>query len=173
MTCPRSVKTAAVVSQSLLVLWITLQLLLGLFQKQVVLRFTNMSESDFERVGKVVLWAVFALCAADILIMAANLLMCMGKCKIAPLAVSSVTVGLLPFAVSYLIGTQNQHAAAEGIDKIAVLGVYGSVVNLLSRILYAGAIVTIAAAAVYAYAMKNQNAENNIPAEIKKENDLL
>ncbi len=160
MTCPKSVRIAAIVSQAVLILWGLLQLLLSIFQKKIMLQSSiGLSESDLEAVGKINLWTVYALTAAALVFTAVNLMMCMEKCRITPLIISAVTTGLLPFVVTYLFSVQLERYT-EGIlndiySVVAALQVYSSLVNLLSRLLYAAAIITIAAAAVYAYAKKS------------------
>lgn len=156
MTCPKSVKTAAIVSQSILILWAALQLLSSIFQKSLLFYFYIRDESTLDLVGKVSSWAAAAFCVGNLLFTAANLLMCMGKGRRAPIVISAVTVGLLPAAGLYLSLRQSQLTAfIEGVDKFTVINSYNSMVSLLSYLLYAGAIITIAAAAVYAYAKKN------------------
>lgn len=161
MRCPKSVRTAAIVSQSILILWAALQLLSSIFQKSLLFYFYIRDESTIDSVGKVSSWVAVAFCVGNILFTAANLLICMGKGRYAPIVISAVTVGLLPAAGLYLSLRQNQLAAfIGGVDKLAVISSYNSMVSLLSYLLYAAAIITIAAAAVYAYAKKNETAES-------------
>lgn len=172
MACPKSVRTAAIVSQSILILWAALQLLSSIFQKSLIFYLYIRDESTLDAVGKVLSWSAIAFCVGDLLFTAANLLMCMGKGRYAPIVISAVTVGLLPVAGRYLSLRQNQLTAfIGGADKLAVISSYNVMVSLLSYLLYAAAIITIAAAAVYAYSKKTETAENVISAEITTEEE--
>ncbi|MDD6990569.1 MAG: hypothetical protein PUI48_01950 [Oscillospiraceae bacterium] len=70
-----------------------------------------------------------------------------------PLVISSVTTGILPLTVfiSNMIRTRLT-AGMMGTNALSALSIYSNVLSLLSYLLYAAAIITIAASAVYAYA---------------------
>ncbi|MCI7766493.1 MAG: hypothetical protein MSJ26_00720 [Oscillospiraceae bacterium] len=148
---PKSVKTAAIASQAILIIWALLLLLSSLFQKNILNELSG--GWIYEETEKVFLYSGVFMCIANLAITASNALISKGKRVFMPLVISSVTTGILPIAVliSNLIQTRLT-ARLMGTEVLAALSLYSNVVNILSYLLYAAAIITIAASAVYAYA---------------------
>lgn len=170
MTCPKSVKTAAIVSQVFIFGWVLLSLLAIIFQNS----FAGLRTFHYvEKLDKIIPVVTIISCFKGLLLSAANVLMCKGKSVYAPLITTAVTMGIFPFITAVANSIQLDYYADFGSEAIMKLNAVNVVESMLSNILVAAAIITVAASAVYAYAKKNQNAENNISAEIKKENNLL
>ncbi len=163
---PKSARTAAIVSQVLLIAWAVFSLTASIFQDNLLALF-GIPTSIIEDTKKASSWAVIAMCAANLLLTAANVLICNGKCVYSPIIMSAVTTGLLPVAVTYLNVMQLQIIARlRGSDAFARMSAYNQAAAFLSYLLYAGAIITIAASAVYAYAKKQ---DKNGKAELTQE----
>lgn len=162
---PKSVRTAAIVSQVLLIAWAVFSLTASIFQDNLLALF-GIPTSIIEDTEKASSWAVIAMCAANLLLTAANVLICNGKGVHSPIIMSAVTTGLLPVAVTYLNVMQLQIIARLRADAFARMSAYNQAVAFLSYLLYAGAIITIAASAVYAYAKKQ---DKNGKAELTQE----
>ncbi|MCM1023015.1 MAG: hypothetical protein NC395_03030 [Prevotella sp.] len=161
MTCPKSVRTAAIVSQVFIVAWAVLSFFASVYQKPLLSAFFLRDESVFDDVGKVSSWSSVAFCLGGLLFTAANLFMCTGKGKAAPVAISAAVLGLLPIAAKGLSLLQNRIiAVTEGADKLTVWSCYNAIASALSYLLFAGAVITVAAAAVYAYAKNRENEES-------------
>lgn len=162
MNTPKSVRIAAIVSQAVLVLWILLTVLSNVFQERIALLYYRYPSSDWERSFS---WTVIAMCIADLLITAANLQICRGKGRVAPLVTAAVTTGALPIVCSILQICQSNYAALLwGDDELARAHLAIQTAESLCCFLYAGAIITIAAAAVYAFAKKETAAKQLIEA---------
>lgn len=163
---PKSVKTAAIVSQVLLIAWAAFSIAASIFQDNLLALF-GIPTSIIEDTEKASSWAVIAMCVANLLLTAANVLICNGKGVHSPIIMSAVTTGLLPVAVAYLNVLQLQIIARlRGSEAFARMSAYNQVVAFLSYLLYAGAIITIAASAVYAYAkMQDKNSEAELTQE--------
>ena len=152
METPKSVRIAAIISQAILVFWILLTVLSNVFQERIALLYYLYPSSEWERAFP---WSVITMCIADLLITAANLQMCRGKGRVAPLVTAAVTTGILPIVCSILQICQLSYATLHGVaDNIARLNVAVQIEGNLDYLLHAAAIITIAAAAVYAYAKK-------------------
>lgn len=148
---PRSVKKAAAVSQVMLVLWVIQSTGVYLFQDVVL--YSKLNIVPPEGSGRVVYTAGFLYPAAGILIAIADILMQKGKCVYAPLIISAVTTGGLPLAVRMVSSYQLQMTAVlKGSEELTVLSFYGKLADAFAYLIYAAAIVTIAASAVYSYA---------------------
>ena len=153
---PRSVKTAAMVSQIILILWVILLLLSSLFQKSI---FAGLSGGFIsENTEKTVLYSGVIMCIANLAITASNALISKEKRVFMPLVISSVTTGILPIAAFISNTAQTRLTAVlKGAEALSSLSIYMNVVSLLSYLLYAAAIITIAASAVYAFAKNTMN----------------
>ena len=69
-----------------------------------------------------------------------------------PLVIASIITGLMPIAV-YMADTKQRMAEAMlGSERLVYFSLFSVPVSLLSRLFYGGAVITIAASAVYAYA---------------------
>ncbi len=168
VTCPKSVKTAAIISQVILVLWIWLTILSNIFQRTISNQFFGYGLSYIENIERAFPWTVAAMCIADLVITAANFFICRGKCKIAPLVMTAVTTGILPIVSSFLRLIQFRFVSLTEVrvsDRFAILNCAYTIGAMLSYFLYAAAVITIAAAAVYAYSQKgvteNQSVERS------------
>ncbi len=162
MMCPKSVKIAAIISQVILVLWILLTILSNVFQRTIIDRFFGYRLYDTEN-ERAFPWTVAAMCIADIVITAANFFICRGKCKIAPLVMTAVTTGILQIVCSFLQTIQLRFVSiTEGSESFYIMGCAYTIGEMLSYFLYAAAVITIAAAAVYAYAKKEATEEQQI-----------
>lgn len=169
-TFPRKVSIA---SQVVLIVWTALQLLSSLFQKSVFMRFTGLRENELDDVGRINSYPAIVLCLGGLLIIAANFLICQKKGKLAPLLIVSITTGLLPIVSSQVDMLQSISASFDGLDNVYAVGVYNGLVGTLSYLLYVGAALAVVAAVVRIFAENKDTAGNDIPEEIKKENDLL
>ncbi len=155
MESPKSVKIAAIISQAILVLWILLTILSNVFQRTIIDRFFGYRLYDTEN-ERAFPWTVAAMCIADIVITAADFFICQGKYRTAPLIMTAVTTGILPIADRVLSMIRLRFASLTGNDEsYIILHCANSIGTVLSYFLYAAAVITIAAAAVYAYAKKS------------------
>lgn len=171
MICPKSVRTAAIVSQVFIIVWTLLSLLASIFQNSFAGLY--ISRYYIENIDKIAPVVTIINCVKGLLLSAANVLMCRGKNVYAPLIMTAVTMGIFPVITNVAKMIRFDYYSAFGSGILAKCNAVNTVELMLSNILAVAAIITVAAAAVYAYAKKNQNAGNDIPAEIKKENDLL
>lgn len=139
-------RSAAISSQVIIVLWLAVQLLTSVFQQSVLMDFVR-NGSELPKVNS---WKVIALCAGGLCITAANFMICQKKGKKAPLIMSAVSTGLLP-AASKIAETVQFNLLSGVVEEYEALSVYSVyIIQPLSYLLYAGAFVTAAAAAVYA-----------------------
>ena len=154
MPFPKSVKTAAIVSQSLVVLWGVLSLFSNIFQDNLIEWYVG--SYVIEDTDKIVSWAVVVRCIVALVISGANILICSRKAVHTPLVMASVTTGIVPLIIN---GVQNRQvimtAYSDGVDAVERLSVVMKIDSILSYFLSAAMIITIAAGAVYAYAKKN------------------
>ena len=154
MPFPKSVKTAAIVSQAIVVLWAVLSVLANIFQDNLIESYMDGYLS--ETTDKITSWAVIVRCIAALIVSGANMLICSRKTVHTPVVMASVTAGLLPFAVNYIAARQAMITAhLEGANALARLSVVQQIGSTLAYFLSAALIITIAAGAVYSYARKN------------------
>ncbi len=159
MESPKSVKIAAIISQVILVLWILLTILSNVFQRTIIDRFFGYGLYDTEN-ERAFPWTVAAMCIADIVITSADFFICQGKHRIAPLIMTAVTTGILQIVCSFLQTIQLRFVSiTEGSESFYIMGCAYTIGEMLSYFLYAAAVITIAAAAVYAYAKKSVTAD--------------
>lgn len=158
-TFPRK---ASIISQIVIILWTALQLLSSIFQKHVLKIFIA-DEQTIDEVGKITSYAAIALCFGGVFILAANFMICQKKGRFAPLLVTSITTALLPMAVGRLVRVQNILAGFDGLNAVYVVGSNNTIVNFLSYLLYGGAVLAIAASAVYLFSKEESvvTAESN------------
>lgn len=156
MTCPKSVRTAAIVSQAFIIVWTLLSLLASIFQNSFAGFYV--SRHYIENTDKIVPVVTIISCFKGLLLSAANVLMCRGKNVYAPLIMTAVTMGIFPVITSAAHMIQFDYYSNFGSVIFAKCNAVSSVESMLSNILAVAAIITIAAAAVYAYA-KNRTAE--------------
>lgn len=153
---PRFVKTAAAVSQMILAVWAILLLLSWLFQKNILTDLTGGSMP--EDMEKVFLYSGMIMFMASLAVTFSNYLVSKGNGVFIPLVISSVTTGILPIAVFISNNVQTRFiAVTQGSEALAAMSIYANAVDLLSYLLYAAAVITIAASAVYAYANDPMN----------------
>ena len=154
MPFPKSVKIAAIVSQSLVVLWGILSLFSNIFQDNLLKWYVD--SYMIENTDKIVSWSVVVRCIAALVISVANILICSRKTVNTPVIMASVTTGKVPPIIN---GVQNRQlimtAYSDGADAVARLSAVMKIDSILSYFLSAAMIITIAAGAVYAYAKKN------------------
>ena len=154
MPFPKSVKIAAIVSQSLIVLWVISSIIASVFQDKLLELF--MEPYAIESTNKIGSWSVCVSCAAAVIASAANILICSRKSVHTPLVMTSVTIGLLPFAVNYAKTQQAMTVVyLEGAAAVARWSSVQQIELALGHVLYAALIITIAAGAVYAFVRKN------------------
>ena len=154
MPFPKSVRTAAIVSQAIVVLWAVLSFLSSFFQDNFLAYYAD--SYIIENTDKVTSWAVAVRCIAALAVSGANMLICSRKSVYMPVVMASVTAGLLPFAVSGMNTWQMMLTAhLEGADALARLSMVNQIESVLAYFLSAALIITIAAGAVYAYARKH------------------
>lgn len=163
-TFPRK---ASIASQIVIIVWTALQLLSSIFQRHVLKIFLT-DEQTINEVGKVNSYGALALCFGGLLILAANFLICVKKERIAPLLIASITTALLPMAVERVTNVQNILASYEGMDTFYVVSSYNNIVNSLSYLLYVGAVIAIAAGAVYIFS----KGEKTVPVKSEEVHDF-
>ena len=142
----------SIASQTVLIVWIALQLLSSIFQKNALKLFVAMNGQVLEEVGKITSYAALVFCFGGMLILAANILICSKKGKLSPLLISSITTELMPITAGRVMQVQNILAGFDSSDAVYVVGAYNSLVNILSYLFYFGAVLAIAAAAVNLFA---------------------
>lgn len=153
MTCPKSVRTAAVVSQAFIIVWAIVSLLAGIFQNSLAGLFV--SSYYLENTDKIIPVITIIFCFKGILLSAANILMCKCRSVYAPLIITAVTMGVFPIITTVARSVQFDYYASLGSELLMRFSSLNSVESLLSDILSTAAIITVAAAAVYAYAKKS------------------
>lgn len=154
MSFPKSVKIAAIVSQSLVVLWGILSLFSNIFQDNLLKWYVD--SYMVENTDKIVSWVVVVRCIAALVISGANILICSRKTVNAPLVMTSVTAGSMPVFLSIFRNRQLiMTVYSDGADAVARLSAVQNIESILSYFLSAAMIITIAAGAVYVYAKKN------------------
>lgn len=143
-------RNAAITSQVIIIVWLALQLLTSIFQRSLLADMMWFGDSEIPKVNS---WSAIVLCLGGLSMTAANFMICQKKGKKAPLKMSAITAGLLPIAVRLAEVAQfNRINNVGGIENVEALSVYNHyIVYPLSYLLYVGAVVTIAAAAVYAF----------------------
>ena len=113
-------------------------------------------------------WSVMVYCAASALLTISNLKMCndgkfnkIGKLTLVPLVASAVTTAALPIAVRYVDSVQRVLVArVEGTDMLVKLSAYINIVSVISYLVYAAMIMSIASSAVYTYVKTNNTVKN-------------
>ena len=163
MPFPRSVKIAAIVSQSVIILWVVLTILASLFQDDL-LKF-YMDSNTIESTNKTGSWSVIIRCAAAIIVSAANMLICSRKTVHTPLIMTSVTAGLLPVAVNSVSVRQRLIVSMDSIGEFTRLSAVLNIESVLAYFLSAGLVITVAAGAVYAFARVNCPETDEFPQE--------
>ena len=154
MPFPKSVRIAAIVSQSVIVLWVVLTIIASVFQDKILELF--MESYAIESTNKIGSWSVIIRCIAVIIASAANILICSRKTVYTPLVMTSVTAGMLPFVTNYITTQQALIVvASEGAAAMVRLSSVRQIESVLAYLISAAMIVTIAAGAVYAFAKNN------------------
>lgn len=151
----KHIKIAVIVSQAVLVIWLILTVLSYAFQSEVI-------DSLFDGTGgggypKVFLYSHIVQFAAFITATAANISILINKGKYAPLLAISVSAAVVPVMNIVLYNWQGR-SIADAWDgytiDYAVLSAFYSVNTQLLYILYMGAVITVAASAVYGYSKR-------------------
>lgn len=163
-TFPRKTSIA---SQIVIIVWTALQLLSSIFQRHVLKLFIA-DEQTINEAGKVNSYGAVALCFGGLLILAANFLICVKKGRLSPLLIASITTALLPIAAGRAMNVQNILAGYEGSDTFYVVSSYNTIVSSLSYLLYVGAVLAIAAGAVYIFS----KGEKTVPEESGEVHDF-
>lgn len=143
----KPVRISAYVSQYLIVLWVALSVLLLILQDSLVYGVEN-TES-------VIVVSVIAQAVSGILIIVANLLLVKNKFGVFPLVLSSVSTALIPVATFTADYVQLKFVAVKGAYYLARFNQVKTATSLILYVLYAAAVITIAASAVFAYAKRN------------------
>lgn len=147
---PGSVRIAVIVSEIIMVLWVLILLLMSLFQKEIVTVLADGMTIDSSE--KLILHSAVIMCIGSVVITGANGLVSKGKGVYMPLVMASVITGLMPIAVYIADTRQRIEEAMLGSERLVYLSLFSVPVSLLSWLFYGGAVITIAASAVYAYA---------------------
>lgn len=150
----KHIKIAVIVSQAVLVIWLILTVLSYAFQMEII-------DSLFDGTGggsypKVFLHSHIVQFAAFITATAANISILINKGKYAPLLAISVSAAVVPVLNIVLYNWQFR-SMVTGDDytiSYAVLSAFNSVNTQLLYILYIGAVITVAASAVYGYSKR-------------------
>ena len=166
---PKSVKITAVISQIFIIVWAAVSLVVSFNQNSIITYWTGGGGLGSAGTNeKIMSWSIIVYCTASLLLTISNLTMCNdakfnknGKLTLVPLVASAVTTAVLPIAVKYVTLRQTLLVAqVEGSSALARLTVYNDIVSVLSYLVYAAMIMSIAVSAVYTYA-KMQNKTNN------------
>ncbi|MCH5349957.1 MAG: hypothetical protein J1E40_11585 [Oscillospiraceae bacterium] len=153
MPFPKSVKIAAIASQSVIVLWVVLTVLASLFQDDLLKFYID--SSTIENTNRTGSWSVIIRCIAAIIVGVANMLICCKKTVHTPLIMTSVTAGLLPVVVNSVSIRQRLVVSMDSIDEFTRLSAVLNMESILAYFLSAALLITIASGAVYAFAKKN------------------
>ena len=154
MRCPKSVRTAAIVSQAFIIVWVVLSFLAVIFQNSFAGFFV--SRNYLENSDKIISVVTIIYCFKAILLSAANFLMCKCKGICMPLIMTAVTMGVSPIISIAASSIQAEYyAKLVGTELLVRFSAVSRVDSLLSNLLSTAAIITVAAAAVYAYARKS------------------
>ena len=144
-------KKAAVVSEILIIVWFVMQVSLGWFPRFWSKIFgTSMYNGIYilntGYANFVPFYMAYALMTAAIILTAANIMIFRGKGKRAPLIISAVTTILLPIVSELLTYFQTTSIQYSGVYyTFSTNGTFK-----ISYVLYAAAVVSITAGAVYA-----------------------
>ena len=152
MTCPKSVRTAAVVSQAFIIVWVVLSLLSVIFQDS----FAGfiIPGHYIEITDKILPVGTIIYCIKAILLSAANFLMCKCKSIRTPLIMTAVTMGVFPIIVMIAYRIQLGYYSGLYSNNASRFIALNSLESNLAKLLNTAAIITVAAAAAYAYARK-------------------
>lgn len=158
---PKSARNTAIVSQIFIIVWVFALWIVTLNQDKVIRYFSDV-KIDYE--FNVMSWSVLVYCVASALLTISNLIMCNdskfnknGKVTLVPLVATAVTTAALPIAVRYVDSVQKRLVArVEGTDMLVKLSAYINIVSVISYLVYAAMIMSIASSAVYTYAKTNR-----------------
>lgn len=144
-------KKSAIVSEILIIVWFVMQISLGwlprfwsnIFGTSMYngIYILNTGYANF-----IPFYMVYALMIAAIIVTASNVMIFRDKGKRAPLIISAVTTGLLPIVSELLTYFQQMSIQYSGVYY--TFDTNGT--SYISYVLYAAAVVSIAAGAVYA-----------------------
>ena len=153
MTCPKSVKTAAIVSQAFIIVWAVFSLLSVIFQDS----FAGFIVPGYyiEYTDNIVPVGTIIYCVKAILLSAANVLMCKCKSIRTPLIMTAVTMGVFPIIVMIAYRIQLVYYSGLYSNNASRFIAVNNLESNLAKLLNTAAIITVAAAAVYAYAKKS------------------
>ena len=160
MTTPKSVKTACIVSLVITVVWFLVTAVAYTFQESYIAFFMG---DTFEGKTERIFLAYTAVCIASAAIVAAcNILMIYGKTTLIPLVLSGFAAVFTAPAANTAHSLQVVLSARlQGADAVAKTATFAQLTGYISYILDAAIICTACASAVYAYAKKKgQNNEN-------------
>lgn len=143
----KPVKNSAYVSQYLIILWAALTVLSLVLQDSFVY--------GVENTEPVIVVSVIAQAVSGILIIVTNLLLVKNKFGVFPLVLSSVSTALIPVATFTSDYVQAKFVAIKGADYLARFSQVKMTASLILYVLYAAAVITIAASAVFAYTKRN------------------
>lgn len=153
----KSVKTAAIISRGILLLWLLLTVMAYLLQRQIQLLYEG-KYFNTEKFEYVFVFAHIPQLLAFAAGMTADVLMLNKKrsFRLAPVIITSVTAALLPLLNSSCLNGQSVLTARlEGADKLVSLNCFCEVTETLIYFLFAGLIIALAASAVYAYSKRD------------------
>ncbi len=167
---PKSVRITAIISQIFIIVWAVVSIILSFNQEFFLKQFVG--ESVLESTSKTESWSVIVYCVASLLLTISNLIMCNdsrfnknGKLTLVPLIVSAVTTAVLPIAAGYAVNVQtNLVATVDGVNALVRLSNYNAIVSVLSYLVYAAMIMSIAISSVYTY-VRIQNTMTQIEKE--------
>ena len=108
-----------------------------------------------ENTEPVIVVSVIAQAVSGILIIVANLLLVKNKFGVFPLVLSSVSTAIIPIATFTANYVQLKFVAVKGADYLARFSQVKMTASLILYVLYAAAVITIAASAVFARAKRN------------------
>ena len=155
-------KKAAIASEILIIVWFVMQVSLGWFPRfwsgllgtsmynGIYIIHTGYAETK-------ALYMVYAMLLAAVILTAANVMIFRGKGKRAPLIISAATTILLP-VLSKLLTVFQEFTLRRIYRGEPIVGAKGTVI--VSVVLYAGAILSAAAAYIFSKKKKTVPDEN-------------
>ncbi len=151
MTGSKGFKTAAMVSEGILILWVLLSVFSLIFQDSCI---SFMISGDvLEKTESVIPYSVIVQLAGVLFVSICNILVIKEKSGVAVLVLGAIAAGIVPIA-GYFIDIQQNYVCGhlQGAEVLARLAGANHVGAILSYLIYAGFTVAVAAAAVCAYA---------------------
>lgn len=150
MTAPKYLKLCCISSFSLIAVWLFSTVIAILSQDSLMIAYgaPEVSEGSAPVIPFESVLCLF--CAAAFT--AANIIMCLGRCRLVPLILSAVSAGVMPIFGMIIVNMQSvMYARLGGSDFLVRYGAISGVIGYISYPLTLAAVLTVASAAVYMY----------------------